>query len=89
MTKIKFKYDYKTAKALAALTAKELIAYKYAMGMQAENLKAEATEWALTYKILQQEIEDRWIDLEAMLVGAELDRIESTEDSFGSVGFIH
>ena len=89
MNKIKFKYDYKTAKAMTALTAGELIAYKKAMGMQAENLKAEATEWAATYKILLGEIEDRWIDLEAMLVGAEIDRLESTEDTFGIVGFIH
>ncbi len=89
MTKIRFKYDYKTRAQLAAMTAAQLLRYKIAMGLQAENIKAEASEWASTYKLLTEALEDRMIDLEVMLLGAELDRIESDEDSFGVVGFIH
>jgi len=89
MTKIKFKYDYKTTKQLAAMTAAQLLGYKRAMGLQAENLKSEAAEWAYTYKLLRRELEDRMIDIEAMLLGAELDRLESDGSIFGVVGFIH
>ncbi len=89
MAKSRFKYDYKTRAQLAAMTAAQLLSYKTAMGLQADNIKAEASEWASTYKLLTEALEDRMIDLEAMLLGAALDRIESDEDSFAVVGYIH
>jgi hypothetical protein len=66
-----------------------LLHIKKAMLAQAENLKDEASEWAWTYKILMQEMNDRIIDLEADLIGAELDRMVSDDSNFGLVGWIH
>ena len=87
--KPKFKYDYKSAKQICALDANQLVAYKKAMLTQADNLKAEASEWAWTYKILQQEMHDRVIDLECDLIKAEIQRMNSDESNFGLVGYIH
>ncbi len=85
----KFKYDYKSAKQICDLDVKQLVAYKEAMIKQSDNLKEEATEWAWTYKILLQEMNDKIIDLECELIEAEIQRMNSDDSNFGLVGYIH
>ncbi len=59
------------------------------MLLQADNLKAEASEWAWTYKILMQEMNDRIIDLECDLIEAEIQRMGSDDSDYGLVGYVH
>ncbi len=87
--KAKFKYDYKTSKQICSLDANQLLAYKKAMLIQSDNIKAEATEWAWTYRVLLQELSDRIIDLECDLIEAEIQRMNSDDSNFGQVGYIH
>lgn len=89
MSNIRFKYDYFSAAKIGRLTPQQLIAYKHALASQADNLKSEATQWAFTYKILLQELQDRLIDLQCIKIEAEQDRFECDFSHFDIVTGVH
>ncbi len=88
-------FVYKSCVQIVVMTPAELVAYKKAMLVHSKLLLGEAADWKATYKLLQQEINDRLLELEAGLIEAELDRIESLDNNnpngytFDTVGYIH
>ncbi len=84
-----FRYRYKSVAEIAALNAEELIIYKKQLAMQSKSLLDEASEWKHTYKALMTRMHSIANDLEVELEVAYLDRIESDDSDYGSIGFIH
>ncbi len=84
-----FRYRYKTVAEIEALNAEELVVYKKQMAMQSKALLDEAAEWKHTYRALMRCMHDVHNALEVELEVAYLDRIESDDSDYGSIGYIH
>lgn len=84
-----FRYVYKTVAELDSMSAEELIAYKASMLARVESLRSEASDWNYTYKKLMTQMHGVCIALETELEIAAIERMESDDSDYGSVGFIH
>ncbi len=84
-----FRYRYKTIAEINKLNAEELVTYKKQMLSQSESLLAEASEWKYTYKHLLSYMNDVCLNMEIELEAAALDRMQSDDSDYGSIGFIH
>lgn len=82
-------FSYKTVAEIEALSADESLKYKKDMFKQSTKLLAEASDWKYTYQSLVKHMNDMCNALEVELELATLDRIESDDSNYGSVGYIH
>ncbi len=83
------KTKYKDKESLAGMSALELVKYKKYMLARSKDLLQAASDWKYTYNLLMQELDEKFNELEYMLLEAELDRQEAEGWEFEWVTGVH